>query len=1276
MPATKVNTSTRVPAQTPHVAVARSRPWPGRTKPYIVLWLVLFVVQLPTTTAVAQIYRGISPHPTFTPTPPAREGSVATPMRPASSVNPSPVSARRGPIKTPPPARPVAHRPTPIWDGGDARRTENPRGGPKSRFRRKPNGSKRLNQAVESGRGGATVHTVEQRFAACTGLTIWVCPNGVPAIDATCSGTTEQPTELCFPGGTASFADEVLDFSPNYPRPDQIDPNFSEPNDARFEPDYEELAAAVGTRSTKVGAVSLGHGGSIRVLFTDNRLTNSGDSRPDLYVFEIGQHVEKFHVAIRPADADTRGQLAEQCRNTGGDFCGLGESSLGQPKMIDIDQFYPGHNAGALRFDAVSITDDLQDQGSDMCGNGCTPGADIDAIGAIESFRLPTPTVTASRTSTRTRTATVTPTRTALHLQQQVPDVPPTATATPFPCVELSQVPSGPNVYGYDEGIPMAIGKGIDPKDLTRSFQQCLDVDRSAPATLPDEYGFQRGTYKVQEITDRKELRDALGFDLSLAASSPTHSFNAAFSTSRDESFQDDSVVFVVSGVVDFGKHSLIEPRLRDKFQQMVDQPARWPEFFAGCGDAFVTGAQKEVRYAVVYEFRNLHSEKKRELSSRLRAAFSGGIGSFRGEAGLRALLRNLERRTETRIEAVVKGGGTAGIQLQRCLVRADLEQPREVKACIEQALENVNPETSVPVRYFVTPATAFGVKRCFQPGIFFRDERLAALFAEWEEMKILEKRLGSLLDEVDKGLVSPTGPGMDSTYVTQVRSLAGQVALQIQALENLASDCVADFPNDYRNCQTPSLARLPLCEGGMNHGLACNPDQQCPAGLCVGGTCAQGTRAGMVCSTHVGCGAGGTCTGLPRLGPRPKLPVAISDLLFDPNLWSFFRWCDGMRGGLPDVEGDGPAANTVNAMIRKFSPAVSASCETIHKSVQGGTTTLVLDGFRTYDARPLQTVEGLQVLKIAGKGPSFCAAASGQIDDGDACVFDLTYGAVGHGFTPIPECDEGEQCVPNGSPTRVNFLESLQVHDQLEVLALSSLGLDRTDVQALMRGRRVCRGGLQPGQRCDDGEDCPGAGAVCEQPTASQIWPRLKELDLRDNLMEEDILREPLPPSLELLNLSSNRLNGSTTAIDSFSVRDWIAPLVNLKRLIVTHQGHQICGGCAPRGAGTNTLTCIPFGDHDWRDEQKRVSTRAARFFAGIDMAMQMQQRPLENSVVVDYSFGGVQSSEFCNVSPRLCDPESCRPHPQSIHPGSPFPGYNPSDALHRSWAECLCAR
>jgi len=162
-----------------------------------------------------------------------------------------------------------------------------------------------------------------------------------------------------FPQGVVSFADEVVEYDPLYSGgPEPTAPLFIDPESSLGSPDHD------GPDHSE-GSVSLGHGGRLTLKFTNNALTGSDDASGDLYIFEIGE-VESTFVEIS---------------EDGLTWHSVG-SVNGATSEIDIDAF--GFTS-ADQFHYIRLTDDTNEGSSGTS----TPGADIDAVGAISTVPEP-----------------------------------------------------------------------------------------------------------------------------------------------------------------------------------------------------------------------------------------------------------------------------------------------------------------------------------------------------------------------------------------------------------------------------------------------------------------------------------------------------------------------------------------------------------------------------------------------------------------------------------------------------------------------------------------------------------------------------------------------------------------------------------------------------------------------------------------------------------------------------------------------------------------------
>lgn len=189
------------------------------------------------------------------------------------------------------------------------------------------------------------------------------------ALVAFCAVSTAAQAEIFkgidFPSGIVSFADAVVNYSPSFAFGG---PSFfnRDPSRALSAPDVVSILPCA--NATNCHAVSLGHGGSITLRFTDNYLTGSNSSAIDLWVFETYGDAEVGSVEI---SAD------------GTHWFSVG-TVPGATSGIDIDAFGFGSSS---RFSYVRITDDVLDGGQ----SGPSAGFDVDAIGAASTVVVPEP---------------------------------------------------------------------------------------------------------------------------------------------------------------------------------------------------------------------------------------------------------------------------------------------------------------------------------------------------------------------------------------------------------------------------------------------------------------------------------------------------------------------------------------------------------------------------------------------------------------------------------------------------------------------------------------------------------------------------------------------------------------------------------------------------------------------------------------------------------------------------------------------------------------------
>lgn len=192
-------------------------------------------------------------------------------------------------------------------------------------------------------------------FCAAAALAAW------PA-HAVFIGNAQGGTD--FPQGAISFADAVVNFSPAI-KSGEPAAAFLGANNALGLPDYTTTNCP---SAANCDYVSLGDGGSITLQFVDNRLTGSGSTAKDLWIFEVGPDIEDTFVEVS---------------KDGAVWYAVGKV-FGSTAGIDLDAF--GFGTTDL-FAYVRLTDDGAEGGQ----SGATVGADIDAVGAISTVAAVVP---------------------------------------------------------------------------------------------------------------------------------------------------------------------------------------------------------------------------------------------------------------------------------------------------------------------------------------------------------------------------------------------------------------------------------------------------------------------------------------------------------------------------------------------------------------------------------------------------------------------------------------------------------------------------------------------------------------------------------------------------------------------------------------------------------------------------------------------------------------------------------------------------------------------
>ncbi|MCC7223145.1 MAG: hypothetical protein IT273_05415 [Chitinophagales bacterium] len=181
----------------------------------------------------------------------------------------------------------------------------------------------------------------------CAPISLLLAQDEVPE-----SYSDSRKTSINVPFGKLAFADRIVSFQPGTPR--SADPRQMDPLHVLGPPQFSNEFNA------PFSFTSLGCGGVLTVAFIDNILSDLPGN--DLYVFEAGQNTERLKIEIS--------KDGENWLNVG--------IAQGNEMGIDISKVAKKSEL----FYYVRLTD---------IGSNCrdfTPGADIDAIAAVSSYKV------------------------------------------------------------------------------------------------------------------------------------------------------------------------------------------------------------------------------------------------------------------------------------------------------------------------------------------------------------------------------------------------------------------------------------------------------------------------------------------------------------------------------------------------------------------------------------------------------------------------------------------------------------------------------------------------------------------------------------------------------------------------------------------------------------------------------------------------------------------------------------------------------------------------
>jgi len=244
-----------------------------------------------------------------------------------------------------------------------------------------------LFDAIKISNGSTTSFNSPDIDAVCaaTSIHLEICNNG---LDDDGDGFTDCEDQDCPQNhsigclecqyNSKSYSDTILMVSLECES--ELWPGAINPESALGPPDYVQSNSQdpIGD-----GFVSLGNGGMVSLGFNDNILTNSGDTQPDLWIFEVSVPYDTFLVSLKPYNNDTEVILeASGLSDDNNDGYFEFDTIQGPNTWLDIDNYISNQKKELVYFNGVQIigvfNNSIQNCNIDQ-------GPDIDAVCAISS---------------------------------------------------------------------------------------------------------------------------------------------------------------------------------------------------------------------------------------------------------------------------------------------------------------------------------------------------------------------------------------------------------------------------------------------------------------------------------------------------------------------------------------------------------------------------------------------------------------------------------------------------------------------------------------------------------------------------------------------------------------------------------------------------------------------------------------------------------------------------------------------------------------------------
>lgn len=310
----------------------------------------------------------------------------------------------------------------------------------------------------------------------------------------------------------------------------------------------------------------------------------------------------------------------------------------------------------------------------------------------------------------------------------------------PLILVALISLGASARKFEYHHASPLALGLGVNLADPSEPQRMCLDFEEERM----DGEVARRSEINIKVVESRRELFRELGFSSSIAAQSYFVSGDAGGSYLDEANFQEDSLVWLVIGSVDFGRIRTKNTALKPFAAQLLSE-GKHEEFARQCGMHHVSQERRGASVFALYTLKNLERKEKQDIKAWLNAHTSNvPFVDVQTENKFSLALSEFARNKQLSFRVLALGG--KGITALAHIPKFDNDVGK-IKETISEYLLGLTDKNAVPLEFITSTFEQFGWKSDVQFNWDKRDVVLAEYYFAVSQIDSERKLLRKIID-------------------------------------------------------------------------------------------------------------------------------------------------------------------------------------------------------------------------------------------------------------------------------------------------------------------------------------------------------------------------------------------------------------------------------------------------------------------------------------------------------------------------------------------------